>query len=94
MLTLSVDSLHNTTTMSTLTPRFWAGPIRYLRWASREKPAYFWSVVIGALGPVSMVVVPPVRRAFGDFDAPPIPLTYPSMASSQQQWRRVCIFGS
>jgi hypothetical protein len=69
--------------MSAITPRFWAGPMRYLRWASREKPAYFWSVVIGALGPVSMVVVPPVRRAFGDFDAPAIPLTYPSMHHPQ-----------
>jgi len=67
--------------MSTITPRFWAGPLRYMRWASREKPAYFWSVVIGSLGPVSMVVVPPIRRAFGDFDAPPIPLTYPSRAA-------------
>lgn len=68
--------------MATLTPRFWAGPMRYMRWASREKPAYFWSVVIGTFGPVSMVVVPPIRRAFGDFDAPPIPLTYPSMCHS------------
>ncbi|OIW31034.1 hypothetical protein CONLIGDRAFT_297652 [Coniochaeta ligniaria NRRL 30616] len=63
--------------MASITPRFWAGPLRYLRWASREKPAYFWSVVIGSLGPISMVAVPPIRRAFGDFDAPAIPLTYP-----------------
>lgn len=68
--------------MSAATPRFWAGPLRYARWASREKPAYFWSVVIGSLGPVSLFVVPPMRRAFGDFDAPPIPLTYPGTQSS------------
>jgi hypothetical protein len=63
--------------MSAITPRFWAGPIRYIRWASREKPAYFWSVVIGTLGPVQMIIVPPIRRYFGDYDAPPIPMTYP-----------------
>ncbi|KAK4116973.1 hypothetical protein N656DRAFT_742802 [Canariomyces notabilis] len=62
--------------MST-SPRFWATPIRYLRWASRERPAYFWSVAIGACGPLTLAIVPPVRRWLGDEDAPPIPLTYP-----------------
>lgn len=58
-------------------PRFWATPIRYCRWAARERPALFWSVFIGALGPVSLFTVPPIRRLLGDDDAPPIPLTYP-----------------
>ena len=66
-------------TMSAITPRFWAAPIRYCRWASRERPAYFWSVIIGAAGPVMLFTVPPIRRALGDDDAPPIPLTYPGM---------------
>ncbi|KAK3935611.1 hypothetical protein QBC46DRAFT_397129 [Diplogelasinospora grovesii] len=63
--------------MSAITPRFWAGPIRYCRWAARERPAYFWSVVIGAMGPVMLVTVPPIRKALGDDDAPQIPMTYP-----------------
>jgi hypothetical protein len=67
--------------MST-SPRFWATPIRYLRWASRERPAYFWSVAIGACGPLTLAIVPPVRRWLGDEDAPPIPLTYPGMSCS------------
>ncbi|KAK4216597.1 hypothetical protein V8F33_010812 [Rhypophila sp. PSN 637] len=63
--------------MSAATPRFWAGPIRYLKWSARERPSYFWSCVIGALGPAHLLIVPPVRRYFGDYDAPPIPMTYP-----------------
>ena len=64
--------------MSSLgTPRFWAGPLRYLRWSARERPAYFWSVIIGAAGPLAVAVVPPIRKALGDEDAPVIPLTYP-----------------
>lgn len=63
--------------MSAVTPRFWAGPIRYCRWAARERPAYFWSVIIGATGPLMLVTVPPLRKAMGDEDAPTIPLSYP-----------------
>ncbi|KAL8387168.1 hypothetical protein RB595_010109 [Gaeumannomyces hyphopodioides] len=59
------------------TPRFWAGPARYIRWAARERPAYFWSVVVGGAGPVTLAVVPPIRRLLGDEDAPVIPMTYP-----------------
>ncbi|KAL2269600.1 hypothetical protein VTJ83DRAFT_1784 [Remersonia thermophila] len=71
--------------MSGATPRFWAGPLRYCRWAARERPGYFWSVVIGALGPVTLVTVPPLRRAVGDYDAPPIPLTYPVPTGPRKQ---------
>jgi len=59
-------------------PFFINGPLRYLRWFSYEHPAYFWSLVIGAAGPVAMVTVPPIRRLVGDEDAPPIPPSYPS----------------
>ncbi|KAH7362346.1 NADH-ubiquinone oxidoreductase 9.5 kDa subunit [Plectosphaerella cucumerina] len=58
-------------------PRFWATPLRYLRWASRESPAYFWSVTIAGAGLAQLVVVPPFRRLIGDADAPEIPLSYP-----------------
>ncbi|KAK4200644.1 putative NADH-ubiquinone oxidoreductase 9.5 kDa subunit [Triangularia verruculosa] len=63
--------------MSGATPRFWATPLKYCRWAARERPALFWSCVIAGFGPLHLIVVPPVRRALGDYDAPQIPMTYP-----------------
>ena len=65
-------------TMSSI-PRFFSQPLRYLRWASIEKPAIFYSIVIGSLGPIVMFVVPPIRHRLGDPQRPQIPLTYPSM---------------
>ena len=59
-------------------PQFWSTPLRYLRWASHEKPAIFYSMIIGTSGPVLLTVLPPIRRFFGDVDPEPIPLTYPS----------------
>ncbi|EON65642.1 hypothetical protein W97_04881 [Coniosporium apollinis CBS 100218] len=59
------------------TPRFWRQPLSYLRWASHEKPAIFYSFVVGGMGPVMMVTVPSIRRRLGDGPRPPIPLTYP-----------------
>ncbi|KAI5293015.1 hypothetical protein KEM52_005893 [Ascosphaera acerosa] len=58
-------------------PQFWSTPLRYLRWASHERPAYFYSCLIGAAGPVCLVGLPPLRRALGDVDPAPIPLSYP-----------------
>ncbi|MCJ1367754.1 hypothetical protein MMC16_006888 [Acarospora aff. strigata] len=58
-------------------PRFFSQPLRYLRWASYEKPAIFYSMVIGSMGPVTLLVVPPMRRRLGDGPREPIPLTYP-----------------
>nr|CDP23782.1 Putative NADH-ubiquinone oxidoreductase 9.5 kDa subunit [Podospora anserina S mat+] len=63
--------------MSGATPRFWATPLKYCRWAARERPSLFWSCVIAGFGPLHLIVVPPVRRALGDYDAPQIPMTYP-----------------
>jgi len=62
-----------------LAPRFWASPLRYCRWAARERPSFFWSVVIGACGPISLLVIPPIRRSIGAETPKPIPMTYPSM---------------
>ncbi|KAK0703519.1 hypothetical protein B0T26DRAFT_731751 [Lasiosphaeria miniovina] len=70
---------------SPLGPRFWAGPLKYMRWSARERPAYFYSVVIGAAGPLMLVVVPPLRRRLGDEDAPMIPLTYPVPTGPRKQ---------
>ncbi|KIN08037.1 hypothetical protein OIDMADRAFT_37335 [Oidiodendron maius Zn] len=62
--------------MSTI-PRFFSQPLRYIRWASIEKPAIFWSIVIGSIGPVMVVTVPGIRNRLGDPKRPEIPLTYP-----------------
>lgn len=62
-----------------LNPRFFSQPVRYLRWAAIEKPAIFWSIVLGSMGPAMFVIAPPIRRAFGDEEPSKIPLTYPSM---------------
>lgn len=62
-------------------PQFWSTPLRYLRWASHEKPAIFYSIVLGSFGPVCLVAIPPVRRYFGDVDPEKIPLSYPGLFS-------------
>lgn len=64
--------------MSAITPRFWANPLRYVRWAARERPNYLWPVVIAAGAPVSFLIGPPIRKLLGDENPPPIPMTYPS----------------
>jgi len=61
-----------------MSPVIWSNPILYMRWAAREKPAIFWSVVIGSMGPVMAFTVPPIRHRLGDGPRPQIPLTYPS----------------
>ena len=35
-------------------------------------------MIIGSMGPVVVLTVPPLRRRFGDGPREPIPLTYPS----------------
>lgn len=59
-------------------PLFWSTPLRYWRWAARERPAYFWSMVIGLAGPAAILVIKPIRYYVGDVDAPQVPLSYPS----------------
>jgi hypothetical protein len=68
------------------TPRFFSTPFRYLRWASRERPAIFWSIFIGSLGPPMIVIVPPIRHYFGDLPREPVPMTYPSKLESRGLW--------
>ncbi|KAK4102216.1 hypothetical protein N658DRAFT_424070 [Parathielavia hyrcaniae] len=71
--------------MNGATPRFWAGPLRYIRWSARERPGYFFAVAVGALGPAILITVPPIRRRLGDPDAAPIPMTYPVPAGPRKQ---------
>lgn len=34
---------------------FWTAPGSYINWAARQKPAIFWSIVLGSFGPIMMV---------------------------------------
>ena len=74
------------------TPRFFQQPLRYARWASHEKPAIFYSILIGSLGPAMFVIGPPIRRWAGDdYERERVPLTYPGMPFPQalnevEQW--------
>lgn len=59
-------------------PMFWSTPLRYLRWAANERPAIFYSILMGSMGPVALVTLPRVRKYFGDVDPAPVPMSYPS----------------
>ncbi|CEH17724.1 hypothetical protein CBOM_04117 [Ceraceosorus bombacis] len=50
---------------------------RYMQWAAHEKPEIFFSVLIGSVGPVLVVTVPPLRRRYGFIPAEPIPSSFP-----------------
>ncbi|KAI8937944.1 hypothetical protein NX059_005627 [Plenodomus lindquistii] len=58
-------------------PRFFQQPLRYLHWASINKPAYFYSIIVGLSGPVVVLTVPPIRRYMGAEPIAKIPMTYP-----------------
>ncbi|KAK0759522.1 hypothetical protein N5P37_007710 [Trichoderma harzianum] len=77
-------------------PLFWSQPLKYCAWAARERPAYFWSVVVGATGPALMPIVPPIRHMLGDVDPAPVPVTYPGTfakasesATPRHLWGRI-----
>ncbi|CAO1635695.1 unnamed protein product [Sympodiomycopsis kandeliae] len=50
---------------------------RYLQNAAHEKPAVFYALVVGAIGPIAVVTVPPIRRHYGWKPAERIPTSYP-----------------
>ncbi|KAF5327451.1 hypothetical protein D9619_004227 [Psilocybe cf. subviscida] len=50
---------------------------RYLQIQAHENPVIFYSVVIGCIGPVMAVTVPPIRERMGYKKAPEVPQTYP-----------------
>ncbi|KAF8475908.1 hypothetical protein BDZ91DRAFT_673944 [Kalaharituber pfeilii] len=58
-------------------PQFFQNPIRYLRYASHQFPALYWSVVIGGVSPFILVGVPYIRKKLGYENSPQVPLTYP-----------------
>lgn len=63
--------------MSAANPRFYSQPLRYLKWASINKPAYFYSIIVGLSGPALVFTVPGIRRYLGEEPITKIPLTYP-----------------
>ncbi|RXW25547.1 hypothetical protein EST38_g316 [Candolleomyces aberdarensis] len=50
---------------------------RYLQRQAHENPVIFYSCVIGGIGPVLALVVPPIREHFGYVPPPTIPNGYP-----------------
>lgn len=44
---------------------------------AHESPVLFYSVVIGTIGPVMVVTVPPIREYFGYRPSEMVPTTYP-----------------
>jgi len=50
---------------------------RYLRYQAHENPVIFFSVVLGSIGPVLVVAVPPIRKSMGWTPAERIPTSYP-----------------
>jgi len=65
--------------MSASSPLFFKQPFRYLKWASINKPAYFYSICVGLAGPAIVFTVPPLRRYMGYERTSKIPQTYPGM---------------
>ncbi|KIM31684.1 hypothetical protein M408DRAFT_327148 [Serendipita vermifera MAFF 305830] len=51
---------------------------RALQRHAHESPVYFYSILIGAAGPVALAVVPPIRRRFGYEPPEYIPTSYPT----------------
>ena len=49
-----------------------------MRWAAHEKPALWWSVLIGGAGPLIWVIGVPTRKFLGMERNPTAPYTYPS----------------
>ncbi|KAJ7227206.1 hypothetical protein GGX14DRAFT_418620 [Mycena pura] len=50
---------------------------RMLQRHAHESPVIFYSCVIGLIGPVLLVSVPPLKERLGYKPAEPIPLSYP-----------------
>jgi len=44
---------------------------------SHESPTIFWSLVLGAVGPVMVLTVPPIRRSLGYVPPEHFPTSYP-----------------
>ncbi|KAG5729446.1 hypothetical protein E4T56_gene11377, partial [Termitomyces sp. T112] len=50
---------------------------RYLQRQAHENTVVFYSCVIGAIGPVMAITIPPIREHFGYRPAEHVPMSYP-----------------
>ncbi|KIM39873.1 hypothetical protein M413DRAFT_29040 [Hebeloma cylindrosporum] len=50
---------------------------RYLQRQAHENPVIFYSVIIGSIGPVLAITIPPIRERYGYRPAEMIPTSYP-----------------
>ncbi|CAD6582540.1 MAG: hypothetical protein CYPHOPRED_002059 [Cyphobasidiales sp. Tagirdzhanova-0007] len=51
---------------------------RYMQRQAHENPAIFYSILVGAAGPIAVIVVPPIRKTYFGWTPPPRPpTTYP-----------------
>ncbi|KDQ58192.1 hypothetical protein JAAARDRAFT_129700 [Jaapia argillacea MUCL 33604] len=53
------------------------GTYRYLQRQAHENPTIFFSCVLGAIGPIMVLTVPPIRWKLGWRPSEPIPTSYP-----------------
>ncbi|KAG7527679.1 hypothetical protein FFLO_06695 [Filobasidium floriforme] len=54
-----------------------SGVYRYLQRMAHEQPVIFWSLGLGAVGPVMALTVPPIRKSMGWKPSERIPTTFP-----------------
>lgn len=66
------------------------GDVRQQRQA-HEQPIVFYSMVLGFIGPVMVLTVPPIRKSFGWKPAEAIPTTYPRELVSVPWWPEAVI---
>ncbi|CAH1755847.1 13129_t:CDS:2 [Entrophospora sp. SA101] len=65
---------------------FFSRQINFLKKSAEERPAYFWSLAIGFIGPIGVLVIPDIRRKYFGYEPPlPFPTTYPSKFKIQEE---------
>ncbi|KAF9512056.1 hypothetical protein BS47DRAFT_1298233 [Hydnum rufescens UP504] len=50
---------------------------RFLRRSAHESPVVFYSVVLGLIGPVMVLTIPPIRKSLGYLPPERFPTSYP-----------------
>merc|ERR1711939_1239415 len=51
---------------------------RYMQRQAHEQPVIFFSIILGAMGPLSVLIVPPIRKNYFGYVSPARPpTTYP-----------------
>ncbi|BGP21681.1 n19m, NADH-ubiquinone oxidoreductase 9.5 kDa subunit [Rhodotorula toruloides] len=67
------------------TPNVFRRTYSFLQRSAHEQPAIFYSLALGAVGPILVVTVPPIRkRYFGYKPAERIPQSYPLPSRPRQ----------